>query len=74
MQKLQEENAKLKEYFWTMLKERKGMRRTTLLAIARAHQYELEFEGIQQEWNHNGRMRNMLLVSWPDEEMIYHDN
>ena len=36
MQKLQEENAKLKEYFWTMLKERKDMRRSTLLAIARA--------------------------------------
>ena len=36
MQKLQEENAKLKEYFRTMLKERKGMRTSTLLAIARA--------------------------------------
>ena len=34
MQKLQEENAKLKEYFHTMLKERKGMRTSTLLAIA----------------------------------------
>ena len=47
MQKLHEENAKLKEYFWTMLKERKGMRMSTLLTIARARQYELEFEGIQ---------------------------
>ena len=47
MQKLQEENAKLKEYFHTMLKECKGMRTSTLLAIARARQYELEFEGIQ---------------------------
>ena len=37
MQKLKEENAKLKEYFYTMLKERKGMRTSTLLAIARAH-------------------------------------
>ena len=34
MQKLQEENAKLKEYFHTMLKECKGMRTSTLLAIA----------------------------------------
>ena len=33
MQKLQEENAKLKEYFHTMLKECKGMRTSTLLAI-----------------------------------------
>ena len=74
MQKLQEENAKLKEYFHTMLKERKGMRTSTLLAIARACQYELEFEGIQQEWNRNGRMLNMLLMSWPDEEIMYHDN
>ena len=74
MQKLQEENAKLKEYFWTMLKERKDMRTSTLLTIARARQYELEFEGIQQEWNRNGRMRNMLLTSWSDEEMMYHDN
>ena len=47
MQKLHEENVKLKEYFWTMLKERKGMRTTTLIAIAQARQYELEFEGIQ---------------------------
>ena len=47
MQKLQEENAKLKEYFHTMLKERKGMRTNTPLAIAWARQYELEFEGIQ---------------------------
>ena len=74
MQKLQEENAKLKEYFHTMLKERKGMRTSTLLAIARARQYELEFEGIHKEWNRNGRMRNMLLTSWPDEETMYHDN
>ena len=36
MQKLQEENAKLKEYFWTLLKKRKGMRRNTLLATVRA--------------------------------------
>ena len=56
MQKLQEENAKLKEYFHMMLKECKGMRTSTLLAIAQARQYELEFEGIQQEWNRNGRM------------------
>ena len=39
MQKLKEENAKLKEYFWTMLKERKDMRMSKLLAIARARQY-----------------------------------
>ena len=73
-QKLQEENAKLKEYFWTILKECKGMRMSTLLAIAWARQYELEFEGIQQKWNRNGRMQNMLLTSWPDEETMYHDN
>ena len=30
MQKLQEENEKLKEYFWTMLKERKDMRSNCL--------------------------------------------
>ena len=36
IQKLQAENAKLNEYFWTMLKECKGMRRSTLLATARA--------------------------------------
>ena len=74
MQKLQEENAKLKEYFWMMLKEGKDMRTSTLLAIARARQYELEFEGIQQEWNRNRRMQNMLLTLWPDEEIMYHDN
>ena len=47
MQNLQEENTKLKEYFWKMLKKRKGMRRNTLLATAQARQYELEFQSIQ---------------------------
>ena len=74
MQKLQEENAKLKEYFHTMLKEHKGMRTSTLLAIARARQYELEFEGIQQERNRNGRMQNMLFTLWPGKETMYHNN
>ena len=57
-----------------MLKICKDMKRSTLLATALAHQYELEFEGIQQEWNRNGRMRNMLLTSWLDEETMYHNN
>ena len=74
MQKLKEENTKLKEYFWTMLKECKGMRTSTLLAIEQARQYELEFESIQQEWNRNGRMQNMLLTSWPNEETMYLNN
>ena len=73
MQKFQEENAKLKEYFWMMLKECKGMKRSTL-ATSQACQYELEFESIQQEWNRNGRMQIMLLTSWSDEETMYHDN
>ena len=46
---------------------------STLLAIAQAYQYELEFEGIQQEWNRNGRMRNILLTLWLDEETMYHN-
>ena len=74
MQKLQEENAKLKEYFWKMLKECKGMRRSTLLVAARVRHYELEFESIQQEWNRNGRVRNMILTSWLGEEKMYKDN
>ena len=56
-----------------MLKERKGMKRSTLLTTSQVRQYELEFEGIQQEWNRNGRMRNMLLTSWLDEETMFHD-
>ena len=57
-----------------MLKELKGMKRSTLLTTARARQYELEFENIQQEWNCNERMRNMMLTSSPDKETMYKDN
>ena len=50
------------------------MRRSTLLTIAQARQYELEFGSIQHEWNRNERMRNMMLTLWSDEETMYKDN
>ena len=47
------------------------MRISTLLIIARARQYEAEFETIQREWNCNKRVRHMMLTSWPEDEKMY---
>ena len=73
-EELEEENRRLKSYLSEMLSERKRMRLCTLLHVARARQYELEFSGIQVEWNRNGRMRNLMLTSWPDDEKMYLDS
>ena len=68
---LEEENGRLKKYLLESLEERKKMRTSTLLAIARARQYEAEFESIQSEWNRNNRMQHMMLMLWPEDEKMY---
>ena len=69
--KLEKENERLKEYFLESLEERQKMRTSTLLAIARARQYEAEFESIQREWNRNNRVWHMMLTSWQEDEKMY---
>ena len=59
---LEEKNGGLKKYLLESLEERKKMRTSTLLAIARARQYEAEFETIQSEWNCNNRVQHMMLT------------
>ena len=70
-EELEEENERLKKYLLESLEERKKMRISTLLAIARAHQYEAEFESIQCEWNRNNGVRHMMLTLWPEDEKMY---
>ena len=48
-----------------------SMKLETVLAIARARQYEVEFDSILEEWNRNARLRSLLLTSWPVEETMY---
>ena len=57
-----------------MINERKGIKRSTLLATVWACQYELKFESIQLEWNRNERIWNMMLTLWLDEETMYLDS
>ena len=38
------------------------MKTCTLFAMAKARQFEAEFESIQKEWNRNHRMRNMMFT------------
>jgi hypothetical protein len=68
---LEEQNARLKQFLSDAIVERKNMRTGTLLAMAKARQFEAEFESIQKEWNRNQRMRNMMLTSWPEDERMY---
>ena len=47
------------------------MKLRTILAIARAWQYEAEFDSIMEEWNRNAGLQSLFLTSWPLEETIY---
>jgi hypothetical protein len=60
---LEEQNARLKQFLLDAIVERKNMRTSTLLAMAKARQFEIEFESIEKEWNRNHGMRNMMLTS-----------
>ena len=61
--RLEDQNARLKKFLLDAIVERKNMRTCTLFAMAKARQFEAEFESIQKEWNRNQRMRNMMLTS-----------
>ena len=47
------------------------MKLGTILAIARARQYEAEFDSIMEEWNRNVWLRSLLLTLWLVEETMY---
>jgi hypothetical protein len=69
-----EENGRLKKCLSEALGERKAMKLSTIMAVAKAKQYESEFESIVSEWNVNGRLRTLLLTSWPREEQMFPNN
>ena len=68
---LEEQNGKLKKYLLDAIVERNNMRTCTLFAMAKARSFETEFESSQKEWNRNQKMRNMMLISWSEDEQMY---
>jgi hypothetical protein len=68
---LEDQNARLKKILLDAIVEHKNMRTCTLFAMAKARQFEAEFESIQKEWNRNQRIRNMMLTSWPEDDQMY---
>lgn len=70
---LKRENKKLKKCLTELVEEHEALRVTTTFAVARARQYESEFQSLQEEWNRNGRLRILQLTSWPLEDTMYKD-
>ena len=68
---LKRENDKFKTYMKELWADMKSMKLATILAIARARQYELEFDSILKEWNQNSWVRSLLLTSWLLQETMY---
>ena len=65
------ENDKCRTIIKELWTDIESMKLGTILAIARARQYESEFDSIMDEWNRNSRLRSLLLTSWPLEETMY---
>ena len=68
---LHTENEKCRRAIKELWADIKSMKLGTILAIARARQYEAEFDSIMEEWNQNARLRSLLLILWPLEETMY---
>ena len=68
---LRTENGRCRTVIKELWADIQSMKLGTVLAIARARQYEAEFDSIMEEWNRNARLRSLLLTSWPVEETIY---
>ena len=68
---LRTENGRCKMVIKELWVNMQSMKLGTILAIARAQQYEAEFDSIMEEWNRNARLRSLLLTSWPVEETMY---
>ena len=65
------ENEKCRRAIKELWADIKSIKLETILAIARARQYEAEFDSIMEEWNQNARLWSVLLTSWPLEETMY---
>ena len=68
---LKRENDKFRTYMKELWADIKSMKLKIILAIARARQYELEFDSILEEWYRNSRLWSLLLTSWLLEETMY---
>ena len=68
---LRTENGRCRMVIKELWADIQSMKLGTVLAIARARQYEAEFDSILEEWNRNARLRSLLLTSWPVEETMY---
>ena len=68
---LRYENDKFKTCIKELWTDIKSMKLGTILAIARARQYKVEFDSILEEWNWNSRLRNLLFISCPLGETMY---
>ena len=68
---LKTENGRCRTVIKELWVDIQSMKLRTILAIARARQYEAEFDSIMEEWNWNARLRSLLLTSWPVEETMY---
>ena len=65
------ENGKCKTIIKELWANIQSIKLETILAIAKAWQYEANFDSIMEEWNRNERLRSLLFTSWPLEETIY---
>ena len=68
---LRTKNGKCKTVIKELWADIQSMKLGTILAIARARQYEAEFDSIMEEWNRNAQLRRLLLTSWPLEKTMY---
>ena len=65
------ENDKCKRAIKELWADIKSIKLGTILAIARAQQYEAEFDSIMEEWNRNAQLWSLLLTSWALEKTMY---
>ena len=68
---LRTENGTCRTVIKELWADMQSMKLGTILTIARARQYEAEFDSIMEEWNRNARLQSLLLTSWPVEETMY---
>jgi hypothetical protein len=73
IQELQRQNRNFKGCLSELVEEFVTYRDCTVFAVARARQYEAEFEAIQEEWGMNHRLRALLLTLWPVIDTMYNN-
>ena len=68
---LRTENGRCRTVIKELWADMQSMKLGTILAIARARQYEAEFDSIMAEWNRNAWLRSLLLTLWLLKETMY---